>query len=104
MLSEKQREERQKFREHMDSELRAQREQLNNMMKANMDQAQQERERFMQENQELKDQFLAVQKTNEENMKIMKKLSDLVSMQEEEKRRLYEQMAMERAKQAESKR
>ena len=93
MLS-KQSEERQKFREQMDSELRAQQEQLNNMMDANMKKAQQERERYMQEKQELK-------KTYEESMEMIKKLSGLVvSKPEEEKQRLDEQM--ERAKQAET--
>ena len=92
MLSEKLSEERQKFREQMESELRAQREQMNNMMEANMKQAQQDRKLFMHENQELKNQFLANQNTNEDNMKMIEKLSDLVSKQEEEKRHLGEQM------------
>ena len=68
-------------------------------MEANMEQAKQEKERFMEENQELKNQILAIQKTNEENMKMIERLSDLVSKQEEEKRRFDEQME---AKQAES--
>ena len=101
-LSKKQSEERQKFREQIDSELRAQQEQMNNMMEANMEEAQHERVRFLQENQELKNELLTIQKANEENMKIIKELSDLVSKQDEEKQRLSEQV--EKAKQAESKR
>ncbi|KAJ7380878.1 hypothetical protein OS493_004461 [Desmophyllum pertusum] len=92
MLGEKQSEERKKFREQMDSELQAQREQMNNMMEANMDQAQQEREQFTQENQELKNQFLAMQKSNEDNIKMIEKLSELVAKQEEEKRIINQQM------------
>ncbi|XP_078366399.1 guanylate-binding protein 6-like isoform X2 [Oculina patagonica] len=92
MLSEKQNEEREKFREQMDSELQAQKEQMNNMLQANMEQAQQERKEFMRENKELKDQFLTMQKANEDNIKMIEKLSDLVAKQEEEKRRLNEQM------------
>ena len=52
MLSERQNEERKKFREQMDNDLRVQRDQMNNMMDANMQQAQREREQFLQENQQ----------------------------------------------------
>ena len=84
MLGLKQNEERQKFREQMDKELRDQREQMNNMMQANMEQARQEREEFMQENQDLRKQFWAIQKANEENIKMIEKLRDLVDEQQEE--------------------
>ena len=53
MLSERQNEERKKFREQMDNDLRVQRDQMNNMMDANMQQAQREREQFLRENQQL---------------------------------------------------
>ncbi|PFX16733.1 hypothetical protein AWC38_SpisGene18973 [Stylophora pistillata] len=85
ILSERQKEERENFREQMDNDLRAQREQMDNMMEANMQQAQKEREQFMQENQELRNQFLDMQKINEENIKMIKKLAHLVEMQQEEK-------------------
>lgn len=92
MLSERQNEERKKFREQMDNDLRVQRDQMNNMMDANMQQAQREREQFLQENQQLRNQFLDMQKMNEENFKMIKKLSKLVERQEEEKRREEEKM------------
>ena len=92
MLGRKQNEEREKFREQMDNELKAQKEQMDNMMEANMEQARKDREEFMQENKDLKGQFLDMQKANEENIKMIKKLSDLVAQQEEEKRRLNEEM------------
>ena len=97
MLGRKQNEERQKFREQMDKELQDQREQMNNMMEANMEQARQEREEFMQENQDLRNQFSAIQKANEENIKMIEKLRDLVDKHEEEKRLLNEQMTRAQA-------
>lgn len=92
MLSERQNEERKKFREQMDNDLRVQIDQMKNMMDANMQQAQREREQFLQENQQLRNQFLDMQKMNEENIKMIKKLSKLVERQEEEKRREEERM------------
>ena len=86
MLSERQNEERKKFREQMDNYLRVQKDQVNNMMDANMKQAQREREQFLQENQQIQNQFLDMQKMKEENIKMIKKLSKLVERQEEEKR------------------
>lgn len=53
MLSERQNEERKKFREQMDNDLRVQIDQMKNMMDANMQQAQREREQFLRENQQL---------------------------------------------------
>ena len=97
MLGRKQNEERQKFREQMDKELQDQREQMNNMMEANMEQARQGREEFMQENQDLRNQFSAIQKANEENIKMIEKLRDLVDKHEEEKRLLNEQMTRAQA-------
>lgn len=97
MLGRKQNEERQKFREQMDKELQDQREQMNNMMGANMEQARQEREEFMRENQDLRNQFSAIQKANEENIKMIEKLRDLVDKHEEEKRVLNEQMTRAQA-------
>lgn len=91
ILSEKQKEEIENFREQMDNDLRAQREQMDNMMEANMHKAQDEREQFMQENQELRNQKLDMQKINEENIKMIKKLSDLVERQQEEKKRLEDE-------------
>ena len=94
MLSRKLNEERQKFREQMDNELRAQREQMNNMMEANMKSAKQDRELLVQQNQDLQNKFLAFQKANEDNMKEIGKLRDLLAKQDEEKRRLSEQMEL----------
>ena len=86
MLSERQNEERKKFREQTDNDLRVQIDQMKNMMDANMQQAQREREQFLQENQQLRNQFLDMQKMNEENIKMIKKLSKLVERQIKEKR------------------
>ena len=94
MLGRKQSEERQKLREQMDNELRLQREQMNNMVEANMKTAKQNRELLVQQNQDLQNKFLAVQKANEDNMKMIEKLSDLVAKQDEEKCRLSEQMEL----------
>lgn len=98
MLGRKQHEERKKFSEQMNNELQAQREQMNNMMEANMERARKEREDFMQENQHLKKEFLSVQKANEDNMKMIEKLRDMVAKQEEEKRRIS--IEIEKAKNA----
>ena len=94
MLGRKQNEERQKFREQMDNELSAQRKQMNNMMEANMKSAKQDRELLVQQNQDLQNRFLAFQKANEDNMKEIGKLRDLLAKQDEEKRRLSEQMEL----------
>ena len=94
MLGRKQSEERQKLREQMDNELRLQREQMNNMVEANMKTAKQNRELLVQQNQDLQNKFLAVQKANEDNMKMIEKLSDLVAKQDKEKCRLSEQMEL----------
>lgn len=94
MLGRKQSEERQKLREQMDNELRLQREQMNNMVEANMKTAKQNRALLVQQNQDLQNKFLAVQKANEDNMKMIEKLSDLVAKQDEEKCRLSEQMEL----------
>ena len=94
MLGRKQSEERQKLREQMDNELRLQREQMNNMVEANMKTAKQNRELLIQQNQDLQNMFLAVQKANEDNMKMIEKLSDLVAKQDKEKCRLSEQMEL----------
>lgn len=94
MLGRKQSEERQKLRGQMDNELRLQREQMNNMVEANMKTAKQNRELLVQQNQDLQNKFLAVQKANEDNMKMIEKLSDLVAKQDKEKCRLSEQMEL----------
>ena len=94
MLRRKQNEERQKLREQMDIELSLQRKQMNNMMKANMKNAKQDRELLVQQHQDQQNKILAVQKANEDNMKMIENLSDLVAKQDEEKRRLSEQMEL----------
>lgn len=94
MLGRKQNEERQRFREQMDNELSAQRKQMNNMMEANMKKAKQDRELLVQQNQDLQNRFLAFQKANEDNMKEIGKLRDSLAKQDEERRRLSEQMEL----------
>ena len=94
MLRRKLNEERQKLREQMDIELSLQRKQMNNMMKANMKNAKQDRELLVQQHQDQQKMILAVQKANEDNLKMIENLSDLVAKQDEEKRRLSEQMEL----------
>ena len=94
MLRRKLNEERQKLREQMDIELSLQRKQMNNMMKANMKNAKQDRELLVQQHQDQQKMILALQKANEDNMKMIENLSDLVAKQDEEKRPLSEQMEL----------
>jgi len=78
-------EERKRFSEQMEIERNAHRDQMENMMAASMKHAKEERRAFVRENQALQDRFLALQDCNEENMKMVKKLSDLAAKQEKEK-------------------
>lgn len=82
MLRRKQHEERQKLREQMDNERRLQRKRMNNMMKANMKNAKQDRELLVQQHQDLQNMILAFQKANEDNMKMIDNLCDLVAKQD----------------------
>lgn len=61
------------------------------MMKANMKNAKQDRELLVQQHQDLQNMILAFQKANEDNMKMIDNLCDLVAKQDEKKRRLSEQ-------------
>ncbi len=85
-------EERQRFSEQMKSEQNAQRDQIENMVAASMKHAQEERRAFISENQALQGRFLALQECNEENMKMIKNLSDLAAKQEKEKVELLQKM------------
>lgn len=94
MLRRKQNEERQNLREQMDNERWLQWQQMNNMMKANMKSAKQDRELLVQQSEDQQNKLLAVQKANEDNMKMIEKLSDLMAKQDEERRRFSEQMEL----------
>ena len=85
-------EERKRFQEQMEIERNAHRDQMENMMAASMKHAQEERRAFVRENQALQDRFLALQDCNEENMKMIKKLSDVAAKQKGEKEELLQKM------------
>ena len=82
--------ERVQYRHLMHRELEAQRLQMQNMMAANMKQAEQEREAFIKDNQALEERFLEVQRSNEENMKLIRNMTVLIAKQHEEKEVLRE--------------
>ena len=82
--------ERVQYRQQMHSELEAQRVQMQNMMAANMKQAEQEREAFIKDNQALEERFLEVQRSNEENMKLIRNMTALIARQYKEKEVLRE--------------
>ena len=94
MLSRKQNEEREKLRAQMDMELSLQREQMNNMAEANMKSVKENRKLLVQQHSDQQNKFSKVQKANEDNMKMFENLSALVAKQDEEKRRLSEQMEL----------
>ena len=82
--------ERVQYQQQMHIELEAQRVQMQNMMAANMKQAEQEREAFIKDNQALEERFLEVQRSNEENMKLIRNMTALIARQHEEKELLRE--------------
>ena len=82
--------ERAQYRQQMYRELEAQRVQMQNMMAANMKQAEQEREAFIKDNQALEERFLEVQRSNEENMKLIRNMTALIARQHKEKEVLRE--------------
>ena len=82
--------ERVQYRQQMHSELEAQRVQMQNMMAANMKQAEREREAFIKDNQALEERFLDMQRSNEENMKLIRNMTALIARQHKEKEVLRE--------------
>lgn len=84
--------ERAELREKMKIEMEVQQEQLKNMEAAHMDQAEQEREAFIKENRALEERFLEMQKSNEENMEMIKNMSELIAKHEAEKMKLRTRM------------
>ena len=78
--------------EQMEIERNEHRGQMENMMAASMKHVQEERRAFVRENQALQDRFLELQDCNEENMKMIKKLSDVAAKQEREKEELLQKM------------
>ena len=67
--------ERVQYRQQMHSELEAQRVQMQNMMASNMKQAEREREAFIKDNQALEERFLDMQRSNEENIKLIRNMT-----------------------------
>ena len=92
MLIQNLEEERKRYMEQMEIERNEHRGQMENMMAASMKHAQEERRAFVRENQALQDRFLSLQDCNEENMKMIKKLSDVAAKQEREKEELLQKM------------
>ena len=84
--------ERAGLREQMANELKVQQDQLQNMVTASMKQAEREREAFIKENRALAERLLEMQKSNEENMKMIKNMSELMAKHEEEKLELRSKM------------
>ena len=82
--------ERVQYRQQMHSELEAQRVQMQNMMASNMKQAEREREAFIKDNQALEERFLDMQRSNEENMKLIRNMTALIARQHKEKEVLRE--------------
>lgn len=85
-------EERKRFSEQMESERKAQRGQMDNMIATSMKRAQEERQAFIAENQALKERFMALQGHNENNMRMIKKLSEMTAKKEQEEKVLRQQM------------
>ncbi|XP_068759369.1 uncharacterized protein [Montipora capricornis] len=85
-------EERKRFSEQMESERKAQQGQMDNMIATSMKRAQEERQAFIRENQALKERFMALQEHNENNMRMIKKLSEMASKKEQEEKVLRQQL------------
>ena len=85
MLNTRLEKEREQYQQQMRSELEAQRVQMKNMIEANMKQAEQEREALIKDNQALVERFQEVQKSNEENMKLIRNMTALIAKQHKEK-------------------
>ena len=94
MLCKKQNEEWQKFQERLENQHRLQQEQMKNMMEANMESAKHDRELLVQENQDLQNKNLSFQKENENNMKEIIKMRDLLDKQNEEWCQLNKRMEL----------
>jgi len=85
-------EERKRFSEQMESERKAQQGQMDNMIAISMKRAQEERQAFIRENQALKERFMALQEHNENNMRMIKKLSEMAVKKEQEEKALRQQL------------
>ena len=85
-------EERKRFSEQMESERKAQQGQMDNMIATSMKRAQEERQAFIRENQALKERFKALQEHNENNMRMIKKLSEMAAKKEQEEKVLRQKL------------
>ena len=78
--------------EEIKLEKEVQQEQLRNIKAASMQQVELERKAFIKEHHALEERFLELQKSNEENMKMVKNMSELIAKHEGEKMKLRAQM------------
>ena len=83
------------YRQQMHSELEAQRVQMQNIMVANMKQAEQEREAFTKDNQPLEERFLEVQRSNEENMKLIRNMTRLMHHEQHKEKEVLRENSKE---------
>ena len=84
-------EERDGLREQIESEKEVEQEQLENMRAAGLKQAQREREAFIEEKHALDERFIEMQKENEENMKMIQSMSEMIARHKDEKLQLRAQ-------------
>ena len=94
MLRRKQNEDWQKSQEQIKNEHSLQLKQMKNMMEANMKSAKHDRELLVKNSQDLQNKYLAFQKQNEDKMKEIEKLHDLLAKYDEERRQVSDQMEL----------
>ena len=68
---------------------------MKNMMVANMKQAEQEREVFIKHNQTLEERFLEVQRSNEENMKLIRNMTRLIHHEQHKEKEVLRENSKE---------
>ena len=78
--------------EQREETMKKEREQLQNMKQAGLIEAQQQRETFIKENQVLGERLLGVRNENEEQMKMIKSMSEMIAEHQREKMQLLKQM------------
>ena len=85
-------EEKKRFSEQIEAERKAQQDQLNNMVAASVRQGQEERKAFIEQREALNARIKEMQQYNEENMKRIKQMSELVARQDKEKEELLQRI------------
>ena len=86
-------EEKKRFSEQIEAERKAQQDQLNNMKAARIMQAQEERKAFIEQMEVLNARVKEMQIYNEENMRRIKKMSEVAAKQDKEKEELLQQIS-----------